>query len=174
MRYTEEHIQFLRNKANIPGMSNKTITHLFNEEFGTNQTYVAITSIRCDKGIILNNKAAKVKRGNKGSDKSLPLGSESTICGKVLIKVEEPDVWKLKQRVIWENYYNTELQPNELIIFLDNNNKNFNINNLALVDRREHLALNKSNYRTENRDLTSVGINMVRIDNKIRDLRDGI
>lgn len=48
-----------------------------------------------------------------------------------------------KHRFLYQTYYNCQLGPNEVIIFLDGNNRNFEIDNLYKVTRGELVLLNR-------------------------------
>ena len=56
--------------------------------------------------------------------------------------------WRPKQEVIWENYHHDKVGPSELVIFLDGNNKNFDINNLKKISRATNATLSK--YQAHN------------------------
>lgn len=48
-----------------------------------------------------------------------------------------------KHRFLYQQYNNCTLTPNEVVIFLDNNNRNFNPENLYKVTRGELVLLNR-------------------------------
>ena len=56
--------------------------------------------------------------------------------------------WRPKQEVIWENYHHEKVGSNEIVIFLDGNNKNFDINNLKKITRATNATLSK--YQAHN------------------------
>lgn len=56
--------------------------------------------------------------------------------------------WKPKQVVIFENYYHEKVGSNEIVIFLDGNNKNFDIDNLKKISRATNATLAK--YQAHN------------------------
>lgn len=74
-----------------------------------------------------------------------PVGSERKCKkdGYVYVKVSEGiRQYKPKHRVIWEQY-NGQIPPSHVIVFLDNNVENFDLENLALISRKELIKLNK-------------------------------
>ena len=84
-----------------------------------------------------------------------PLGSER-ICpkdGYVMVKVAErnpwngqPTMYRPKHIVLWESVHG-KVPPGSIVRFIDNNKKlNFDISDLELVSRQEHLYLNRNGY----------------------------
>lgn len=63
--------------------------------------------------------------------------------GYTYIKLINKKKWKLKHRWIWEQKYG-EIPADHVVIFADGNKKNFNIENLILVSRKELAVLNKN------------------------------
>jgi hypothetical protein len=52
--------------------------------------------------------------------------------------------WQLKHHIIFKNAYpDVEIKKTDRIIFLDGNKRNFDINNLKLVTRREQMELSR-------------------------------
>lgn len=50
--------------------------------------------------------------------------------------------WKLKHRILYAKYHpNEKIEKTDRIVFVDGNNRNFDIDNLALVTLREQLIL---------------------------------
>lgn len=80
------------------------------------------------------------KKGNKPFN-WVPVGTESLVKGYVKIKVAEPNVWKFKQRYVWEQHHG-EIPKGYLIIFKDKNRFNFAIENLEKVSKKEHRLRN--------------------------------
>ena len=59
--------------------------------------------------------------------------------------------WISKHRYIWEQYHQKEVPKGKVVIFLDGNNRNFEIENLKLISRGALLILNKR-YRYITKD----------------------
>jgi hypothetical protein len=58
--------------------------------------------------------------------------------------------FKLKHRLLYEEYHDITLLTSDVIIFVDRNNRNFNIGNLKKITREELMAMNTiHNYPTE-------------------------
>ena len=56
-----------------------------------------------------------------------------------------------------------------MIIFADGNKKNFNLENLILVSRKELAVLNKNKLLRDNAELTNIGIAIAKIKIAIAD-----
>ena len=179
-------------KEIVVGRSHKEITELMNEkfeyQFEVKQIKNAIKRYKLNtgrtgyfpKGNIPFNKGTKgLCKANKTSFKkghipsnSRPVGSERVnVDGYTEIKVSEPNKFRLKQRVLYEQYHNVKLSKDEIIIFLDQDKGNFNIDNLAKVTRHQLLQLNKNRLIKDNAELTKAGINIANILIKLNELK---
>lgn len=108
---------------------------------------------------------------NNSNHNIVPIGTEA-LTGKdgyIVVKVNEPSgrkdrrCWKLKHHIIWEQAYGP-IPKDQCVIFLDGNNRNFNLDNLALVNRAEINFMNAHNlYFKGNADATKCGISMTKI-----------
>ena len=73
-----------------------------------------------------------------------PIGSERiTKDGYIEVKIADPNKWKLKHRVIWEQAKG-KVPHGYAIIFKDGNKLNTDIDNLMLVSRKVLAVMNKS------------------------------
>ena len=62
--------------------------------------------------------------------------------------------WISKHRYIWEQHYKKEVPKGKVVIFLDGNNRNFEIENLKLISRGALLILNlRYKHITKDREL---------------------
>lgn len=102
------------------------------------------------------------------------IGSERiTVDGYIEVKVAEPNKWRLKQQLIYENN-NGKIPKGYVVIFGDADKNNFNVNNLILVSRKQLLTLNRNKLITNNADLTRTGIIIANVYNKIGDIKRNI
>lgn len=78
------------------------------------------------------------KNKNSASRKARPIGSEQIKKGFVRVKVAQPNVWKFKSHIVWEQAHPGETvdSKKELVVFLDGNNRNFAPENLKKVSRK--------------------------------------
>ena len=92
------------------------------------------------------------------------VGSERiNVEGYIEIKVAEPNRWKLKHRVIYENCHNIKLKTTDVVIFLDGDKQNFNIENLALIDRGINAIMNHEGMRFADAEITRTEVNIARL-----------
>ena len=186
--FTGEEIAFIRSIA--MGRYKEDIRQAFNEKFNTNLTYCQISNAmkrnditngidsKFKKGCVPHNKGKKLppevyekikptlfKKGHNFNAR--PVGSERIDKdGYIMIKIEQPNKWRLKHLHLWEKYNGTA-PKNHVVIFLDGDNRNFDINNLALITRAESLYLNKKKLRFNDRELTEAAVNIAKLNSKI-------
>lgn len=185
MKYTDEMKQFILD--NYKGRYNQELADLFNQKFNTNITSRMIKSYKANnklnsgltgkfrKGQTPHNKGKKMPKevyekvkhtmfakGNVPPNHR-PVGSERiSKDGYIEVKVAEPNKWRLKQRVVYEEAKG-KISEGCPIIFLDGNKRNFDIDNLRCVTRSELLYLNCNGLNNSN-EITETGILMARLD----------
>ena len=185
MKYTDEMKQFILD--NYKGRYNQELADLFNQKFNTNITSRTIKSYKANnklnsgltgkfrKGQTPHNKGKKMPKevyekvkhtmfakGNVPPNHR-PVGSERiSKDGYIEIKVAEPNKWRLKQRVVYEETKG-KIPEGCPIIFLDGNKRNFDIDNLRCITRSELLYLNCNGLNNSN-EITETGILMARLD----------
>ena len=172
---------------NYKGRYNQELADLFNQKFNTNITSRTIKSYKANnklnsglsgkfrKGQAPHNKGKKMPKevyekvkhtmfakGNVPPNHR-PVGSERiSKDGYIEVKVAEPNKWRLKQRVVYEEAKG-KIPEGCPIIFLDGNKRNFDIDNLRCVTRSELLYLNCNGLNNSN-EITETGILMARLD----------
>lgn len=185
MKYTDEMKQFILD--NYKGRYNQELADLFNQKFNTNITSRTIKSYKANnklnsgltgkfrKGQTAHNKGKKMPKevyekvkhtmfakGNVAPNHR-PVGSERiSKDGYIEVKVAEPNKWRLKQRVVYEEAKG-KIPEGCTIIFLDGNKRNFDIDNLRCITRSELLYLNCNGLNNSN-EITETGILMARLD----------
>lgn len=91
------------------------------------------------------------------------VGSERiNVDGYIEIKVAEPNRWKAKHRWLWEKEHG-DIPKGHKVIMLDGNRLNVDMSNLRLVTNGEEALLNRLKLRSSNKELTEVGIGIVKI-----------
>ena len=172
---------------NYKGRYNQELADLFNQKFNTNITSRMIKSYKANnklnsgltgkfrKGQTPHNKGKKMPKevyekvkhtmfakGNVPPNHR-PVGSERiSKDGYIEVKVAEPNKWRLKQRVVYEEAKG-KIPEGCPIIFLDGNKRNFDIDNLRCITRSELLYLNCNGLNNSN-EITGTGILMARLD----------
>ena len=83
--------------------------------------------------------------------------------GYIMIKVAEPNVWRLKQRVIWEEIHGPI--PDDCVIrFLDGDKTNMDPENLVCVSRNINRIVNQKNLGTSgDTELGKTGIALAKL-----------
>jgi hypothetical protein len=159
----------------IPGHQESEIRSTFQERFGITLTEAQIGNFKHKYGVKSGTHGGRFEKGqpalNKGK-KMTPeqykrcsgtmfrkghspqnhreVGSERiNVDGYIEIKVEEPNKWRLKQRVMYEKYHNVKLTRNEAIVFLDGNKLNLAEDNLFCLTRAELVRYNQNKLRGE-------------------------
>ena len=184
---------------NYKGRYNQELADLFNQKFNTNITSRMIKSYKANnklnsgltgkfrKGQTPHNTGKKMPKevyekvkhtmfakGNVPPNHR-PVGSERiSKDGYIEVKVAEPNKWRLKQRVVYEEAKG-KIPEGCPIIFLDGNKRNFDIDNLKCITRSELLYLNCNGLNNSN-EITETGILMARLDSaknkKKQELKD--
>lgn len=189
-KYSKEEDNFLI--ENVKGITLNKLTNKFNKKFKLNLSESSIANRKnklklssgikggqFQKGHIPANKGKKwseyvSQQGQINSRKTTfkkghiphnhkPVGSERiNVDGYFEIKIKEPDVFVLKHRWLWEQKYG-KIPKDKIIIFLDGNKQNLDLDNLALINRKEHLTMNKNKLRYKYKELTKSGINLAKV-----------
>ncbi len=178
-KYTDEHIEYLREI--VPGRLNDEITKMFNAKFNMNVTEDQMKSLRgryyissgvvtkFNKGNVPHNKGMKgycapgcektwFKKGHKPKQ-YLPVGTELMKSdGYVYIKISDPNKWRQKHRIIWEEKHGPYSTKTHVVIFKDGNRENFDLDNLQLITRKQLAIVNRNHLLTNNKELTETGL----------------
>ncbi len=188
--YTEEQKKFLTD--NIKGRTTYELTDMFNDyfklelkrsqirAFTKNNHLISGLDGRFEKGHVPVNKGTKGiynVGGNKTSFKKgiiphnrVPIGTERIDRdGYIVIKIQDGKLnsnWKFKHHIIWEKE-NGPIPKGYAIIFGDDDNRNFNIDNLIRVSRKQLLTLNQKGLIKNNADLTRTGVIIADLYSKI-------
>ena len=188
-RYTDEEHNFLRKF--IPGHTMKEIVAEFNETFNDpikeSQVKCYMHNHKIPNGLkgyfkkghIPYNKGkhmptvgrmaeTQYKKGNLPHN-TKPIGYERVskdgyVEVKIAMRPSSPgcnDNFRGKHILVWEQH-NGKVPAGYIVIFKDCNKRNFDIDNLALVTRAEHLELTRSNLRYTTKEFTETGIAIVK------------
>lgn len=153
VKWTDEMIEWL--KIHFEDDSYNRLAIKMNSIFNTKITGSSIEHKIARLGLMKSKDAIKrISLPNKYSFKKgcvpvtkKPIGYERiTPEGYTWVKVAEPDIFRAKHRVIYEQHYG-KIPPGHKVIFADGDKSNFNIDNLVLVSAGEHCVLNTQNLR---------------------------
>jgi len=180
-KFTNDQRKFIEDNAN--GLSNQKITDLVNEKFN-----LALT-VQQVKGFKHNNKISSgltgyfpkghvssnpIKKGQRLSQKTefkkgekswnyMPVGSERiNTDGYKDIKIADPNKWRAKHILLWEQH-NGPMPKGYKLIFLDGNKLNISLDNIELVSNAEMLNLNRLNLIKNDSELTKTGILLTKV-----------
>ena len=182
--YTPEEVAFL--KANIRGTSRRDLTDLFNARFGLALSVDQVVGACKNRGLtngrdgrfgpghVPANKGIKgvggwaptqFPKGHRPHNKQEVGDERVNTLGYVDIKIAEPNKWRGKHLVLWERE-NGPLPKGFAIIFADGDNRNFALENLLLVSRKELAYLNRNRLIRGNAELTQTALTVARIAQK--------
>lgn len=108
-------------------------------------------------------------------DNKVPVGTvRKTKDGYLIKKVKDRgyqwDRWKLLHRLVWEENFGP-IPEGMIVGFKDLNKENCEPDNLYLLTLGENAQMNKRGYRSENPEITEVGLTAVRLERAIKDRR---
>lgn len=175
------------------GKTTREVAQQMNDRYGLSLTPQQIKSYRGNhhlnsgltghfqKGHVPFNKGRKFpnmapnsgqfKKGNRPSNYA-PIGTiRYTTDGYPRIKVGEPNKWEYLHRQEWERHHGP-IPKGYSVVFLDGDQTNWNISNLACLSRNEIVRMNQQHYFTSNTELTLAGISVVKVNNKLKELQD--
>ena len=172
--YTEQEREFLRdNHDRCSGY--RELTEMFNKRFSTNLKTITISDY-CHKQLKIKGmkNTGRFLKGSKARD--LPIGTIKKSQNATYIKVGNEDTgltgyqppnWIPYQRYLWEQAHGP-IKDGEFVIFLDGNTENFDLNNLAVIDRQISAQMAKNRWYTEDAEVTRTGVLCVQLLHEIR------
>ncbi|MDR0497951.1 MAG: HNH endonuclease [Treponema sp.] len=161
--YKPEEISFV--KKNIKGRTYAEITDLFNERFGYNVSRSSIDRLIGNNGLrpgrdtrfkvghVPSHKGKKLPGSRAG--KPLPIGSERIYRGYLFVKTGIR-TWKPQHVLIWEQA-NGKVPKGHIVLFADRNKRNFALDNLLLISRKELPVMNRCGLVSTHKELTKTG-----------------
>lgn len=184
-RFTPEQAKFIED--HVQGRGNEELTDIFNTHFKLDLNVKQIkafkknhklnsgldgrfppghTPFNKDKKGLGGWEPTQFKRGNKPHNYK-PVGTERVNGDDYVdVKVADPNKWKGKHILIWEEH-NGPVPKGHAVIFGDGNRRNFDPNNMLLVSRAQLAVLNKHKLIKDNAEFTRTGIILANIYRKI-------
>ncbi|TKJ83767.1 HNH endonuclease [Paenibacillus sp. CFBP13512] len=185
--YTDQQKKFIT--KNIKGRLVADLTEKFNRVFGTdlscNQIRAFIKNNRLKSGVqsqfqqghIPNNKGKKgIHFGGKATQfkkgrlphNYMPVGSERINgYGYIDIKIADPNKWRAKHLIIWEEHNKQSIPPGSVVLFSDQNKLNLDPNNLILISRGQLGIMNKRHLCSKDTEITRTGTIIAKLIEKI-------
>ncbi|KTD88156.1 HNH endonuclease signature motif containing protein [Paenibacillus etheri] len=186
-RYSLEHKEFI--STNIHGRYVLELTSMFNEKFDVeiqpsqmrafikNNGLKSGIDARIKPGSVPPNKGKKklwtggedtqFKKGHKPHN-YVPVGSERVNGDDYVdIKIADPNKWRGKHLIIWEQYCGCSVPKGHVVIFGDGDRRNFDPYNLILVTRGQLAIMNKRGFIQNDAELTRSGIILANIIQKM-------
>lgn len=172
IRYSETELDWIKN--NQAGISRKELANKFNAKFNRDVSEQNIHGLCKRKGWSNGRNTCfkkgqatwnKGKKGYIGPNKTSfkkgqiphnhqPIGHERiTKDGYIMIKVAEPNKFRLKHQVVWEEHHG-KVPKGHCLRFLDEDRTNCSIDNLMCIPRGANATINKFNPAdTQDKDL---------------------
>ena len=159
--YTAEQVAWLL--ETVPGRPWAEVAPLFNQRFGTSVREKNLW-MACKRRSIANGLNGRFQNGGRpwnaglrgvnGTSPTqfqpghkphnhLPVSTLRVNEGRLEIKVAEPNRWRSLAAVRWEERHNRFVPPGHVVLFADQDARNFAADNLVFVSRAELAVLNK-------------------------------
>ena len=189
IKYSQEQLDFIQSNCS---MERKSLAEKVNTIFGTTYSVDQIKSLctrkkwntgrtgyfqkgstppnKGTKGLTSTNKTS-FKKGQITWNKK-PVGYER-ICSKdgyVLIKTEEPNLFELKHRVVWEKA-NGSIPENHVVAFKNQDRTDCRLENLILMSKGEMVRYAQSFQKLANTENNESCLLMAKLKNKKHQLQ---
>ena len=166
--WTNEQIEYLKNIAK--GTPRKVIVDKINKEFNLNLSMRQLRDCMNSRGIRNNiDKRFSAESGGNRCQQEKPIGTMSKWeCGYTRIKTGDNE-WEFIQRYVWRKHHG-EIPPGHSVIFLDGNTDNYNIENLALVNRNELMKYNSMRLKSSDIELNKTAVNLAKLIVKVKEI----
>ncbi|WP_233095998.1 HNH endonuclease signature motif containing protein [Alicyclobacillus sp. SO9] len=104
----------------------------------------------------------------------MPVGSERVNADDYVdIKIADPNRWRGKHLIVWEEYHGRHVPKGHVVIFGDRNRRNFDPDNLILVSRAQLAVMNKQGLIQDHAELTRSGVIVADLYQKISQRKRG-
>lgn len=165
LTYSDEMYEFLLNNASTYTI--KELVILIKEKFNVEIEKKKLAQYCIKMGI-----KYKYEKPNK-SHNNIPT-KIGTIVNKTdgnYLKIKTMDhKWEYLQRYLYKKYFNVELNEDEYVIFLNQNRRDFNKENLKVVSRKTSAILSNDNLISTNKDIMKLSIITAQLKSKIKEV----
>ena len=171
---------------NYYGITTAELTEKFNKHFGVEFKWTAIAAYK-KRNKLRNGIDSRFKKGQSSHNKGKkmppevyekakgtmfqkgeiprnykPVGTERNLSGYIEIKVADPNIWRAKHHVIWEETYGP-IPKDHVVFFLDGNHLNLEVKNLKLITRDELLIMNRHKLFSKDAESNDTASNLARL-----------
>lgn len=153
-RYTKEFEDFIR--ENVSKYTKEKLRQEIQNKYNIQMTEEAVRRYLNRHNI--KDRPVDYRKYNSRNVYKCPVGTEKITTEGVFIKIKQPDVWRRKSRVMYEQYHNCKLNGDDYIVFLNQNNNDFRKENLIKSSRKEIAYLHNNKTFSSNPELTRLGI----------------
>lgn len=158
-KYTKEFEDFI--KENVSKYTKEELRQLIENKFNIRISGEALR--RYLNRHHIKEKYIDYKKYNVRNVYTSLIGTEKITSEGTFIKVNQPDKWRRKSRVMYEKYHNCKLKDDEYIVFLNQDNNDFRKENLMKSSRKEIAYLHNNNTFSNDPKLTELGILSARL-----------
>jgi hypothetical protein len=115
-------------------------------------------------------RATRFKKGNRPQT-YLPVGSEVVRTdGYLAVKVADPNKWRLKHRLIWEETHGP-IPRGYVLLFLNQDKTDVRLENLVLIKRSRLAVANRYGLLSQSAELTKSGLLVAEVKHKAHNLK---
>lgn len=188
-KYTKEQVEFIT--SHVCGKTTAELTAAINKAFELNLSTNQIRSFKKNNKL-RNGVDARFYKGQESHNKGkkgvggweptqfkkgqvphnyLPVWTERVNAdGYVDIKIADPNVWKQKHLILWEEAHGP-VPEDHVVLFGDGDKLNVVLDNLILVTRQQLFSLNKNKLIHSDIELTKTGCLVAELHQRINGLK---
>lgn len=151
--YSNEQIEWL--KSNYPNLGKVETTRQFNLLFDETRSVAAIKKCCLELGLHVTEERLSMK-AIENTERFHKKGS--IVLRNGYYEIKKPNgKWQRLHRYIWEQH-NGKIPNGYKVIFLDDDNTNCDIENLALIPCSHLMLMNKNKLKSEHKEITRTAI----------------
>lgn len=167
--FTLEEEKFIR--ENYKGKLAKELCDMLHEKFGKEVSELQINNYKRHYNLKSGTRGKGGFKKGEIPKNTKSIGAERVNSdGYTRIKVAEPNVWRLKHRVIWEQH-NGKIPKGYCIVFANQDKTDIRIENLILVRNKDKLVAKNRGLLATNEDLTKTGLLVAKLINRTKEKR---
>lgn len=167
---SEEQKRFI--EENYKNITSKELTQILNKKFNSEVPVKKVQDYkkrhRLRSGVVTRFSKDKQPHNYK------QIGSEFINSnGYVMIKIADPNRWKLKHRYLYEKYKG-RIPNGYSVIFANGNKQDFGLDNLILVERKVKLIAKNKKLFFDEKELTETGLMIAKLISETSSRREQI